>query len=273
MKKLIKNLLIVIMILISITAITIASINISNNRNGADNIKNKYISFMGDSITTYSDWSNNTAYNTTIKDNAVWYTEDIMDSVDKTWWKKTINDLNLKLCVNNSWSGSMVSITGGDIPAATMDRSYNLHNDVDNINPDIIVIYIGINDFNAGVELGSFSDVSEIYDSATNSYIGNLNEFAHSYATMLHKIKTTYENADVFCCTMYNNGNDAIKNWNITINNIAEYFDYKIVDFYNDTKFTGSNLLKYTVDYLHPNENGMNEMSKCLSKALLKHYK
>lgn len=235
-------------------------------------LEGKYISFMGDSITTYADWSNNITYNSTIGNNAVWYTSSSLISANETWWKKSIDDLKLNLCVNNSWSGSRVTTTQGEVSSACMTRSNNLHDDNKSINPDIIVIYIGINDYNCGITLGSFESIDDIYDAETSSYVADLSVFAEAYATMIHKIINKYLNADVYCCTMYNNGNTNIPIWNETIKGIAEYFDVKIVDFYTETKITLSTLSTYTIDNLHPNKLGMIELSKCLTNNLIKYY-
>lgn len=235
------------------------------------NIEGKYISFMGDSITTYSGWSNNTSYNSTIGSNVVWYNSDRLSSVNFTWWKKTIDKLDLKLCVNNSWSGSQVTTTQGENAAACMSRAENLHNDNKTITPDIIVVYIGINDFNRGITLGSFDGVSDIYDSSTKTYTGDLTEFADAYATMVHKIVSTYKKADVYLCTLVNY-NTALTSWNAEIEKIANAFDCNVVDFYNETGINSSNKGTYTLDTLHPNQSGMSKMSACLIASLQENY-
>lgn len=237
----------------------------------AETLEGKYISFMGDSITTYSGWNNNTAYNSTIGSNAVWYTSEKLSSVNDTWWKKTVDNLDLKLCVNNSWSGSRVTTTSSTTSAACMSRAQNLHNNVKNKNPDIIVVYIGINDFNNGVSLGSFEGVSDIYDSATKTYIGDLTEFADAYATMVHKMKKAYPKADIYLCTLAQY-NTSLVSWNNVIKQIGKTFGCEIVDFYNDTPMDTTNKATYTLDNLHPNSSGMNEMYECLKTSLKKNY-
>ncbi|MBQ9731452.1 MAG: hypothetical protein IJV94_05060 [Bacilli bacterium] len=248
---------------------------ISHNEyeNCAHFIGEKTISFLGDSITTYPEWSNNTSYNSTIGNNALWYDASKLDNVDKTWWKRTVDNLDLELCVNNAWSGSRVTTTAGTTAATSMDRSNNLHNDLTNSYPDIIIIYIGINDFNAGVECGTFVSLDEIYDEENKTYIGDLTNFADAYATMLHKVTSKYINADIYCCTMYNNGNDRLVNWNNTIKSVADYFDVGIIDFYSGTEINGSTLSNYTIDNLHPNSDGMYQMYKCVEESLSKNYK
>ena len=67
----------------------------------------KKVSILGDSISTYEGVSNNTAYNATIGENLVYYTEGLHGvSLHDTWWQQVIDTLDMELCVNNSWSGS-----------------------------------------------------------------------------------------------------------------------------------------------------------------------
>ena len=153
-----------------------------------------------------------------------------------------------------------------------MTRTQNLHNDNKNIYPDIIVIYIGINDFNAKATLGSFNGVNSIYDASSKTYIGDYNVFADAYAMMVHKIKTAYPDADIYICTLEQYNNTDIPLWNNVITKIARAFDCNIVDFYNDTAITTSNKATYTLDNLHPNKSGMDEMYKCLKTSLEKNY-
>lgn len=207
-----------------------------------ETLEGKYISFLGDSITTYSGWSNNTSYNTTIGGNAVHttYYPGGAITADETYWKRTIDNLGLNLCVNNAWSGSKV--TGNGVARAT-----ELHNDVKNIEPDIIVVYFGINDFNGGVACGSFNSVEDIYNESTKAYTANLNVFANAYATMVHKIKMRYPDADIYLCTL-DYCRSGLEGYNGQIKKIAEVMDCNLVDFYNDTPMNLTNISTYTPD-------------------------
>ena len=229
-------------------------------------LEGKYISFLGDSITTYDEWSNNGEYSLAIWYNAVYYTPVTLPDVSLTWWKQTVDKLKLNLCVNNSWSGCTVS--GLDSSCVWYKRATNLHNN-DGVKPDIICIYAGINDFGRGIPLGSFDDISEIYDEQQDDYVGNYTEFAPSYAMAVHKIKKAYKNAEIYLCNLANY-NPRIRAWNEVINKIASTFDCRVVDFFNKLPLNPDNLENYTLDYLHPNEKGMEEMSKVLISAILK---
>ena len=234
-------------------------------------LEGKYISFMGDSITTYQGWNNNTDYNSTIGSNAVWYDSSKMSDVDNTWWKQTTDDLQLELCVNNAWSGSRVTTTSSSTSASCMSRTANLHNDKKNITPDIIVIYIGINDYRGNVTLGSFNKLSDVYNVNTKTYTGDTTVFAEAYAIMVHKVKNAYPEADIYLCNLpyyY----DGVADWNKQIKNIADVFNVNLVDFYNDSSITPDTLSILMIDNLHPNEAGMKTMADCVKKVIEENY-
>ena len=108
-------------------------------------LSGKYISILGASTSTFDGYSNGALYNTTITKNVPYYPkpEWLNDSSD-TWWMRTIQTLDMRLCVNNSWSGSCVTtMVDGDEKAGCMKRATELHNDTLDIEPDIIVLIIG----------------------------------------------------------------------------------------------------------------------------------
>ena len=243
-------------------------------------LKGKNISFLGDSITTFLGWSNNATFNSTLASNAVFYErpdkKGLLSSVYDTWWMKTVNELELNLCVNNSCSGSSVSLKNSVVSAGCMSRPHNLHNDNSGVLPDIIIVYLGTNDFHKDVEPGTFTNLSDIFNDQTGEYIGNLNHFAPAYATMVHKIKTSYPDSDIYLCTIdyynFTNAKDPLP-FNNTIKLIAEYFSCNIIDFYEGTSVSPAEISKYTVDsFLHPNALGMTQMYECTRAVLSQNY-
>ena len=115
--------------------------------------REKTVSILGDSISTFKGVSNNTSYNSTIGNNIVWYhgvawRQNILTS-DQTWWSQAISQLGMKLLVNNSSAGSRVYETyeGSAVtPGAYLDRCVQLHNNSGK-TPDVIWVYLGTNDF------------------------------------------------------------------------------------------------------------------------------
>ena len=57
-----------------------------------EQLAGKGISILGDSISTFQNWSNNTSYNSTIGSNAVYYkgSRDGFTAVSETWWMQSI---------------------------------------------------------------------------------------------------------------------------------------------------------------------------------------
>lgn len=147
-------------------------------------LKGKNISILGDSISTFSGISNNASEtNSTIGSNAIFYPNAQIDKASETWWSQSANATGMNVLVNNSWSGSRVLNNGG---AAYQTRCTQLHDDTGSnkgTNPDVIAVYIGINDFNGGNAIGSFSSVEEIY-TEENGYIVPEN-VAQAYAIMI----------------------------------------------------------------------------------------
>lgn len=237
------------------------------------NLKGKNISILGDSISTFGGISNDGANaNTNIKDNAVFYPKYEIDKAEKTWWKQAVDSTGMNLLVNNSWSGSKVTNGNG---AAYDKRATELHDNTGNnkgTNPDIIAVYMGVNDFDNNVKLGSFKELSEVY-SKENGYI-TPESFAQAYAIMLHKITQKYGKADVYVFTLPYNGTNkdtaAMDKYNDTIRSIAKYFKCRVVDI---AAIDGYEYEKYTSDGLHPNEQGMDLITDLFVRTLKSVYK
>ena len=274
----------------------------------AEKYRGKTLSVFGDSISTWGGVSNNTDYNMTIGDNAVYYPAGggNLSDVSHTYWMKTIDALDMKLCVNNSWSGGRVyGKSDLSYVDSAVQRATQLHDDngtpndpSDDILPDVILFYMGINDINNKVpfgnlmiELASASShedkldaidewVSDLYLS-TNGLKNlkaetNYTNFQEAYALTLYQMRETYPNAEIYClnllpCVKYlnNNGNklDTMESYNEFIALMAEYFELTVVDQYHDSdmKFD-TNIQFYTeaTDLLHPNAAGHTKMAELI---------
>lgn len=211
------------------------------------------ISILGDSISTFEGWSNNTSYNATIGSNAVYYTgsRDGFAAVSETWWMQTITRTGLELVVNNSWSGDCVTSRG-------VSRAKQLHNN-DGRDPDIIAVYLGINDFRTKITADAFRE---------------------TYEEMICGLLEAYEASDVYLFTLLytTNVNSGVNpadvvNFNEIIAQTAQDYGCTLVDLYNDTGITPENLSTYMGDRaLHPNYAGMDLITGCFLDALLENY-
>ena len=200
----------------------------------------KTLSILGDSISTYS--------GTMPEGNANYYTGSNcgVGSVNDIWWKKLITSLGMTLDTNNSWSGSTVS---GSDNSSGVTRATAL-----GTSPDVIIVYLGINDFNHEVPLETFRS---------------------SYTTMLNTIMSTYPDSEVWCATLLiceRNGdiggdieiNDSgvpLSDFNTVITATAKAYGANVLDHFS-CGITYSNMSTYMGDWtssgqaLHPNASG-----------------
>ncbi len=230
--------------------------------------KKTYISFLGDSISTFNGYSNNTQYNATIGSNAIWFPNNNYTGanlkVDQTWWHRAFTELDYELCVNNSWSGSKVT------DAQTYNvRAKNLHNKK-NRRPDVVVVFMGVNDYAANVALGTYN--------GTTSAPATPIDFASAYGLTVSTIMHTYPDAEVYCCTFLpdrkrfsGNANGigiAETAYNQTISTIAKNLGATVIDLYQGSGITPENIARYTVDRLHPNANGMNLIAGLVARSI-----
>lgn len=209
--------------------------------------KGKTLSILGDSISTFS------GYIPT--GNATYYPRDDVQTVGNTWWKKLMDALGMTLDVNNSWSGSRVTTTSGDASAGCGARCEAL-----GTSPDVIIVWMGINDFCGEVGLGTYDGTTAVPATTTT--------FREAYAIMLNKILTKYKTSEVWVCTLPQcerngetgfpeiNGNGvALAAFNKAICELAEAFGVKVLD-HNRCGLNYQNISVYESDSLHPNKSG-----------------
>lgn len=220
----------------------------------------KNISILGDSISTFSGYIPS--------GNATFFPNNFITNVDQTWWKSILdkNTPRLNLLLNNSWSGSRVTNTRTEEQAG-----YNraLHMGKDGISPDILIIYLGINDFDNGVKLGDYST-----DLDTN-FPTDGSTFKNAYAMMLDNATKTYPNCKIFTCTLpfsdnqktgkvvhRNGNNDTLWDFNNAIRDISNQFGTTIIDL-AQAGFNRNNAAQVLGDgVLHPNAIGMQLLAK-----------
>lgn len=225
----------------------------------------KNLSILGDSISTYAGVSNNTALNGTIGSNAVFYQEGSgghqnVSDASKTYWGRLLTDTGMNLCVNNSWSGSRVYGAAGTGSGNMLSRATQLHRTANGTEPDLILVYMGINDLHndSDVPFGDLyailSDESDTRSDrekiaawfsavqaqaatagASVSQGSTYTTFEQAYALSLSAIAERYPNADVFCITFAPNADSRctqkkLNEYGRCVRALAEYFGFGIVD-------------------------------------------
>ena len=250
----------------------------------------KYVSILGDSISTYAGYINK--QNSTTSGNGNFYGSTQLASVNDTYWMQVINNLNMKFCVNNSWSGTTLTGIGQydqDGAAGGYNRANQLHDDTlsDNpnnevINPDIILLNMGINDCALGFDAGSLnsSDFSTIEASVD---AGNFkpSTFAEAYVTAVYKMSKAYPNVKIFCLNIpFRNAktDTNLDDFNKVILQVTNHYkNTYLVDIYS-SQMSGTNYANYTVpnsssshDNIHPNALGMDIISDLIIKQIQKY--
>ena len=209
----------------------------------------KMISILGDSISTYKGISNDIFANSTIGVNPYFYPEEF--PLDKTYWMRIIKDLNLTLCVNNSWSGG--NLSGVDDYSSGVNRAEHLLRN-DGTSPDIIIVFMGINDVGRGVDAAGF--------------------FA-DYEKTLNTVQAKYLEAKVCCVNLPDRGylkqeteafNKAIDS--AVINAGSNFF---VADLYH-SKLNNHFYYDNTVDGLHPDEDGMRIIADIIEESIKEYY-
>lgn len=220
----------------------------------------KQFSILGDSISTLAGF-NPRGYK-------VFYEGENSDKANvyemkDTWWGKVIDFFGGELLVNNSWSGSRVTRlpdSNTQFPSGCSDeRTSHLH--INNVTPDVIIVYLGFNDWANGVNI--YSDETHVLDVFFDDC------FSEAYEMMINKLKENYPKAEIWCCTLnttYMSSNKSfnfpykysgihIEEYNKKIKDIAEIYNCKVIDLY------AHHLPCDTIDGSHPNMNGMNTLA------------
>ena len=227
------------------------------NKDLKNKLKDINFSILGDSISTYTGYSNNsTDTNSTIGSNSVFYKgTNGITSVNDTWWMQTINHTGMKLLVNNSYSGDTIA-------KSHSTRALQLHDDTGSnagTNPDVIAVYFGINDIKNGATVATFK---------TN------------YTTMINNIRNKYQDAKIFVFThvpyKYTNASvtnpsaEVLEEFNDVIRDIADATEEcYLVDLYANSGITHNNYNYYMYDVgLHPNAYGMDMITKTFIEVL-----
>ncbi len=147
-----------------------------------------FVSILGDSLSTFEGYQP--------EGYAVFYDREKqalngITSVYDMWWAKVNQALHAYLCVNNAYSGSKVA--GLQFPSGnTMDRIRHLR--TKKLSPDLILVYLGTNDFGYGIPL---------YDkTATMLHRHTAFAFQPAYEIMLERIHRCYPKAIIACSTL-----------------------------------------------------------------------
>ncbi|MBR6558872.1 MAG: SGNH/GDSL hydrolase family protein [Clostridia bacterium] len=241
---------------------TIESINEESKRDVllGEALSGKTLSVLGDSVSVFNGCSNGDGANTTndtIRENNGEYDGKShgVYSINLTWWMKTVIDTNMRLLVNNSSSGDHI-LGGGKT------RCEQLHDNTgDNAGetPNIIAVLLGFNDIN-------WSKVTP-------------EEYHAGYDYMIGKIKECYPDADIFMFTYYQynflgieGDTEFLTPYMNKLKEVAEKYNCTVVDLHNECDVVYSDASTFTSDGIHPNIEGMAQISEVFKNSLYKKY-
>ena len=229
-------------------------------------LQGKKVSILGDSISTFT--------GTMPADYNIYYPESgDIPNAGQTWWGQLLANTGMVLCRNASSANT--DVTGnslaldGSAPGCSIRRIVDLKG-TDGSNPDVIIIYMGINDF------------ARSFTSPGVQTEGEVMVFTDAYELMLQKIKALYPTASIYCCTLLErcdlNGNtgapavnlngDTVADFNTQIKAIAKAYGASVIDFYN-CGINYTNLSLFTVDGIHPTWIGAGVLGQCATQAVL----
>ncbi len=216
----------------------------------------KTISFYGDSISTFANYVPSDAliyypiYSSTVK------------QVELTWWKQLMAKTGTTFHTNISYSGS--TVRGTSTSCGENDTRIGKIAK-DGVAPDILIIYLGINDCASGYSKENFQS---------------------SYENMLTKIKKAYPTTDIFICTLpYETWTDGSnpegknypglrESYNEVIKALAASYNVGLLDIEpcitKDTESMASRT--YLGDNIHPNALGMERIANKIVECLKKFY-
>lgn len=219
---------------------------------------NKKFSVMGDSISTLQGFNPDT-YD-------VFYTAQRCEDAgikgpEDTWWGKVIADLGGELAVNNAYSGSWVAKLpdreGLFYSGCSDERTSFL--DKDGVSPDVIIIYLGTNDWYYGASPECKVDIQILKDQS----------FRYAYNSMLEKIKRNYPEAELWCCTLcisdFGEGEGGfpferrgvhMKEYCDIIRELSRKHGCRLIDLYSYMK------PYHSVDGFHPSVRGMETIAQ-----------
>lgn len=214
------------------------------------------ISFYGDSITTYEGW---------VPDDATVYYPTYSSTVnapEKTWWHQLLKITGTTLHTNISYAGSTVCGLGFQAGENKTRIAKILK---DGVAPDILIIYLGINDVVCGHQVSLFDQ---------------------TYKNMLKSIEKICPKTKIIICNLpYETASDGTGNASETmihlglreeinevIGKISKEYHLSLVDLASlITKETDSFGNKIHIgDNIHPNATGMKVIAEAVSEVVRK---
>ncbi|MBQ8292485.1 MAG: InlB B-repeat-containing protein [Bacilli bacterium] len=215
-----------------------------------ETLENAYISIYGDSISTFEGYLP--------KGYAAYYPINPINvlTVEDTWWYSAIMRLNARYLSNASYSNTGVVTTGSAEALKGTETSRIEIMRINDQDPDIIIIFLGVNDCKRGIKKDSFKE---------------------GYMLMIDRMQTIYPSTKIVLCTLnacsfVETKYQALKDeYNEAITELANTYDLPLVKLHevitNETKDL------HMANMLHPNRIGMEAIADEVVKVLKEEFK
>lgn len=230
------------------------------------------VSILGDSISTFDGWIP--------EGNLVFYPQNgLVQDVSQTWWKMTLDEMGLELCVNGSSSGSTCIGDSGAADPGVGCSDYRIAQLVgaDKEAPDLVLVYMGTNDVLGNAPVGDNDGLRAVPEGVVES-------FSDGYTMILDKIKEQCPAAQVYCCTLlpvgdwgttesqpfvsFVNGQKVTSEaYSEQIRLIARNRELPVIDL-EKCGITLENMAEMTADGVHPTPAGMRLIADTVKAVL-----
>ena len=235
------------------------------------NYNGKIISILGDSISTFAGYIPVAdGFNL---DHEVWYPNDnLLTDVNETWWMQIINNLNMKLGINDSWESTEVynyideevnsTFDGTKACMASLTRIQNLGS---NGTPDVIFFFGGTNDITQSRPLGTFNP--DTAPTEVDLISVKWDTVADAYIDAIMRMQYYYPDAQIVSILPYyrhSQGTAKVNKYNNLFATICEYYGVFCVDLRN-CGISRENI----PDGTHPNADGMDYITSAVFDVLM----
>lgn len=189
-----------------------------------------------------------------------------------TWWAPVLQHFGGTLCVNNSYSGSLVcgyafpaathSLRCGELHATAGSYSYRFDASGNkrilcacDTKPDVILVALGTNDWIFRSPIGTMEKDKTYFD--------------YAYGHLLRKLQRNYPDARIFCATLFQRPDAVqyplhhISDYNQVIRHMAAAHHCGLVELANLEE------VPETIDGIHPTYQGMHTLSKIWLEQLV----
>ncbi len=204
------------------------------------------------------------------------------------WWQILADKLGGTILQNVSWSGS--SVCSHEATTNDLKTSYAWHDAQINklatrdaegnaIKPDVVIIYRGVNDLSHSpyaklTDFGAGAMSIPATDAIDSGY-----GFKEAYALLIKKIRTTYPDAMIICCTLNvfkrvnysafptNNGTNTLPEFNNAIREVADMMGCPVIELDKDgitfeNCYSSGYITDSSTNSTHPNTKGHYIMAK-----------